>query len=130
MKFDVRTVIALVIIWFAVQGLAPGVLTPTGPVTVYVAFEEDSKYMTTEFADLRTDIMTGEVGKPFKDKGDKFLFIDNDTDNALVKSFAPYKDEVPEAIVIAKDGSAKHRLPLTYKTSAEEFSTLLKEKGL
>lgn len=101
---------------------------PSGPVTVFVAFEEGQ--VTTEFADLRTDIQTGDAGKPFKDKGDKFLFIDNDTDNELVKAFAPYDDSKPEAIVVAKDGLLKYRLPLTYKTSAEEFTALLKGKGL
>jgi hypothetical protein len=123
---DLSVILLLALAYFL---FFSGSVGPAGPATIFVAFEEDSKYLTTEFADLRTDLVTGAPGKPFYDKGHRFLFIDNDTDNSVVKRFAPYQDETPEVIVFSGE-KLKARFPTTYKATAEELATALHGKGL
>jgi hypothetical protein len=130
-KFDLRTLLAIAILYFAFKDHLPSILPigPSEPQTILVVFEEDSRYMTTEFADLRTDIQAGADGQPFKAKGHRFLFIDNDTDSDVVNRFAPYKDETPEVIVFSGD-KVKARFPTSYKATAHELAAALSGKGL
>lgn len=124
------TLVVLFLLYLAITGGKVGPVVPpapAGPFTIFVPIEEGS--MTTEFADTRTDLQAGPTGKPFLDKGHRFLFIDNDTDSSVVKRFAPYKDDVPEVIVF-KGEKLLHRFPTTYKTSAEELAATLQGKGL
>lgn len=125
MKNDNLTL--LVVVFLLYLAFTGGSVGPSGPATIFIPFEEGS--VTTEFADTRTDLQSGSTGKPFLEKGHRFLFIDNDTDNSVVKRFAPYKDDIPE-VIIYRGEKQLHRFPVTYRTTAEELATALSGKGL
>lgn len=123
---DFGLILLLVLAYFLFFGgkVTPG---PSGPATIFVPFEESQ--ITTEFADLRADLLTGPPGKPFYEKGHSFLIIDNDTDNSVVKRFAPYDDSRPQVIVFRGD-KMLYRFDIDYKQTAEQVAELLKVRGL
>lgn len=106
---------------------------PSGPATILVAYEEGKS--TPEFADLIVDFQDGATGQPFKDAGHTVYCLDNDTtdeDGKLAKPlepFKPYDDDKPE-VIVSQGVKQLFRLPLTYKTSAEELTTMLHGRGL
>lgn len=115
------------------KGCSLPLVGPTGPQTILVAYEEGNA--TPAFADLIVDFQNGEAGKPFKAKGHKVFFLDNDTPDlsgnlaAPLKPFAPFDDSRPE-LIVSSDGKLTFREPLTYSTSAEALVAILKGKGL